>query len=149
MTVGFTVSQRPDHLWQCDLAYFHYGKQFILIKVDTFSRLADAEVVDASSPTDRRGQRIRFCDENGIEHFNTNSDTKASVEWFNRTLGTLLARRVRFDKGISLQRAVRTEIDHYNRRPSSVFGFRWSPRQVHDDDDAPDPALVWPNDRRV
>ena len=39
-----TVSQRPDHQWQCDLAYFHYGKRFIWTKVDTFSRLADAEV---------------------------------------------------------------------------------------------------------
>ena len=29
-----------------------------------------------------------------------------------------------------------------------VFGFRWSPRQVHDDD-TPDPALVSRNDRRV
>ena len=28
-----TVSQQPDHQWQCDLAYFHYG---ILTEVDTF-----------------------------------------------------------------------------------------------------------------
>ena len=40
------------------------------------------------------------------------------------------------------------EIDHYNRRPTSVFGFCWSPRQVHDDD-VPDPELVWRNNRRV
>ena len=167
-----TVSQRPDHQWQCNLAYFHYGKTFILTKVDTFSRLADAEVVpNKSGPAvlrgfckifERRGTpRLlqtdegkeffnalfrRFCDENGIEHFNTN--TKAlMVEWFNHTLGTLLKRHVRSDKGISLKGALRTEIEHYNQRPGSVFGFRWSPRQVHDD--APDSALVWRNDRRV
>ena len=75
-----------------------------------------------------------FCNENGIEHFNTNSETKAlMVERFNRMLGTLPERRVRSDKGILLQRALRTEIDHYNGRPSSVFGFRWSPRQVQND----------------
>ena len=69
------------------------------------------------------------------------------VERFNHTLVTLLERRVRSDKGISLQQAVRTKIYHYNRRPGSVFRFRWAPRQVHDD--APDPALVWRNDLRV
>ena len=91
----------------------------------------------------------RFCHENGIYHFYTKSETKASmVERFNRMLGTLLEQRVRSDKGILLQRAVRIEIDHYNRRPTSVFGFCWSPRQVHDDD-GPDPALVWCNNRRV
>ena len=137
--------------------------------MDTFSRLADAEVVaNKSAPTVLRGFRKmvepqgmprllqtdqgkeffnapfrRFCDENGIGHFYTKSETKASmVEQFNRMLGTVLERRVRSDKGISLQWAVRIEIDHYNRRPSSVFGFRWSPRQVHDDD-APDAELVW------
>ena len=156
-----TMSRRPDHQFQCDLAYFRYGKRFVLTKVDTFSRLANAEVVANKSwlavlcgfckISNVKGRlasyrRMRaknfsnvpfrhFCDENGIEHFNTNSETKASmVEQFNRTLGTLLERRVRSNKGISLQRALRTEIDYYNRRPSSMFGFCWSPRQVHDDD---------------
>ena len=73
-----TVSWRPDHQWQCNLAYFRYGKRFVLTKVDTFSHLADAEVVanksgpallhgfwqdrrtsgDASPLTDGQGQRI-------------------------------------------------------------------------------------------
>ena len=130
-----TVSRRPDHQWQRDLAYFHYGKWFILTKVDTFSRLADAKVVaNKSAPAVLRGFRKiierqgtprllqtdqakeffnapfrRFCDENDIHHFYTKSETKASmVERFNRTLSTLLERRVRSEKGIS--------IDHYNGR---------------------------------
>ena len=61
--------------------------------------------------------------------------------------GMVLEQRVRSEKGISLQWAFRIEIDHYNRRPSSVFGFRWFPRQVHDN--APDSASVWRNDRCV
>ena len=53
-----TLSLHPDHQWQCDLAYFHYGKQFILTKVDAFSHLADAEVVaNKSGPAILRGFR--------------------------------------------------------------------------------------------
>ena len=109
--------------------------------MEPFSRLADAEVVANKSGSavlrgfhkivERQGMpRLlqtdegkdflnapfrHFCGQNGIEHFNTNSETKASmVERFNCTLGTLLERCVRSDKGISLQRALRTEIDHSN-----------------------------------
>ena len=112
-----TVSLRPDHQWQCDLAYFHYGKRFILTKKDTFSRLPDAEVVANKSvpavlrafgkiierqgtphllETDQSNKFFnapfcRFCDKNRIDYFYTRSETKASmVERFNRTLGTVL-----------------------------------------------------------
>ena len=75
-----TVSLRPHHQWQWDLAYFDYGKRFILTKVDVFSRLADAEVVgNKSGPAVLHG----FC--KIVQHLGTPRllQTDQGKEFFN------------------------------------------------------------------